>query len=173
MSALYWLSFGVFWSIALWTDMKYRKIPNWLTGAFAVSGLLMHVVLFSWEGIPAAASGMLIGLAITLPFYLCRAVGAGDVKLFMAAGAWTGAWYALLLWCYTILLAGCIGIIWLLWEERRSRRLRECGMRLLLLAGTRDRTWLYGWSRRPPVKMPLMLAAAPGAVLLFWLHPIS
>lgn len=167
---MYWIGFSLFWLAALWTDVKERKIPNGLTGSFAVVGIGLHGVRVGWEGIPAAFIGMGIGLAITLPFYLCRVVGAGDVKLFLAAGAWTGAWHAVLLWGYTIMLAGCIGIVWLVWEERRTRRLRNGWLRLMLVLSTRDRYWLREHGAQPATKMPLMLAAAPGAVVFCIRH---
>ncbi len=170
MGMLIGAGFTLLWSLALWTDLKERKIPNWLTCGFAIAGVTLQVSSDGWTGLQSSCLGMGIGLAITLPFYLFRAVGAGDVKLFWAAGAWIGAWHAILLWGYTILLAGCIGIVWLIWEEHRTKRMRNWCLQLLLLVSTRDRAWLSGPSRQRVAKMPLMLAAAPGAVLLYLRH---
>jgi prepilin peptidase CpaA len=72
-------------------DVWRRRVPNALTLGFAVGGVAYAVV----SGGPRAAAWSLAGwgagCALLLPAYLLRGVGAGDVKLLAAFGAWLGA----------------------------------------------------------------------------------
>ena len=72
------------------TDLRSRRIPNWLTGGAATMALAYHL----WTGGPSALllslAGLLVGGAIFfLPFAL-GGLGGGDVKLLAALGAWAG-----------------------------------------------------------------------------------
>lgn len=72
-------------------DFRTRRIPNRLTGIMAVLGLLWSVGLNPVvPGALQGAGGLLTGLVCWLPFYALGWLGAGDVKLFAAAGAWLG-----------------------------------------------------------------------------------
>ena len=73
--------------IAGWTDLKSRRIPNWLTvPAFAV-GVAANTVIGGWAGLKFSLLGALLGLGLLLPFVLVRSLGAGDWKLAGALGA--------------------------------------------------------------------------------------
>src|SRR4051812_41776207 len=77
--------------IAVWTDVRNRRIPNKLVFIGAGLGLLLNSVLPEGVGqISAqpgalgfwqAVSGLGLGLTIMLPLHALRALGAGDVKL--------------------------------------------------------------------------------------------
>jgi prepilin peptidase CpaA len=75
--------------IAVVTDLRERRIPNWLTG----SGVLIGLTLAAIEtgGFPTAALvGVVTALAIAFPLFALGGVGAGDVKLLAAVGAFVG-----------------------------------------------------------------------------------
>ncbi len=71
-------------------DWRFRRIPNWLTVLGAVLGIVVNTILFRWPGLKAAVLGMLLGLALLLPFVWVRSLGAGDWKLVGALGACLG-----------------------------------------------------------------------------------
>jgi prepilin peptidase CpaA len=71
-------------------DLKSARIPNWLTFTGAAAAILFHAVAPQGQGVGAALIGLLLGLAIFLPLFALRAMGAGDVKLLAALGAWIG-----------------------------------------------------------------------------------
>jgi prepilin peptidase CpaA len=80
-------------------DLRERRIPNWLTLGAAVAGVGYHVALAGPSGLLTAGAGWLVGVAIFfLPFAL-GGLGAGDIKLLAALGAWLGpqdvTWLAL------------------------------------------------------------------------------
>jgi prepilin peptidase CpaA len=72
------------------TDIRARRIPNWLTGSVALSGLMAHAVLPSGDGFLPSLAGLALGLLVYLPIYLLGGMGGGDVKLVAALGAWLG-----------------------------------------------------------------------------------
>lgn len=74
--------------VAAGWDIRTRRIPNMLVLMGAVAGLFYHA--FSGAGILHALEGLGVGLAIMLPLYLLRAMGAGDVKLVAMLGTWLG-----------------------------------------------------------------------------------
>jgi prepilin peptidase CpaA len=73
-------------------DCKSHRIPNVLVFGGAMFALVLNWFLPPMPGVGAvwALKGLLFGLALLLPFYLLRAMGAGDVKLMGMVGAFVG-----------------------------------------------------------------------------------
>jgi prepilin peptidase CpaA len=78
--------------VAAVIDCRTFRIPNWLTLAGALAGLLSSTINTGrpLDGFLWALAGMGVGLLIMLPFYALRVMGAGDVKLIAAIGAFLG-----------------------------------------------------------------------------------
>jgi prepilin peptidase CpaA len=96
--------------IACVTDLRSRRIPNVLTLGGAAAALLFHAVTAGGAGIGVAASGWLVGTAVFFPFFLLRGMGAGDVKLMAAIGAWLGPAEALEVAIYASLVGGVLAL---------------------------------------------------------------
>jgi prepilin peptidase CpaA len=96
--------------VACVTDVRLRKVPNWLTGAAVAAGLLAHSFAPGGQGLAGAALGVVVGLAVFFPFFALGGMGGGDVKLMAALGAWVGAstivWTAL----YGAVAGGVLGL---------------------------------------------------------------
>ena len=102
-------------------DLRTRRIPNTLVAVGIALGLFFliaarmggdHVVnSVGTTGIVSALLGGLTGLALFLPFYALRTMGAGDVKLLAMIGVWLGpqhvAWAAL----WTLLAGGALALL--------------------------------------------------------------
>ena len=80
-------------------DLRTRRIPNLLTFGAAFAGLCVHTYVGGWTALGVAAAGCLAGAALFFPFFALGGMGAGDVKLLGAIGAWVGpaavVWVAL------------------------------------------------------------------------------
>lgn len=66
-------------------DLRCRRIPNWLTFTILAAGLTRAGFA---GGLPEGMVGVTVGFLLILPLYLLGAIGAGDVKLMAAVGAW-------------------------------------------------------------------------------------
>ena len=112
-------------------DLRTRRVPNPLTMGLAAIGLLYAAVGIGGLSIGASLGGLALGLALMLPGHLLGATGAGDVKLFAAAGAFVGPSHILTAFLYTALAGGVIAIVISL--SRRSLR-QTVGDTALLIA---------------------------------------
>ncbi|MFZ0589642.1 MAG: A24 family peptidase [Bryobacteraceae bacterium] len=71
-------------------DFRSRRIPNWLTVTGVLLGFAANALIAQLAGLGIAALGLVLAMAVYLPLYLLRAMGAGDVKLMAAVGALVG-----------------------------------------------------------------------------------
>ena len=97
-------------AIACVTDVRTRKIPNVLTFGTTLAALLVHLVTGGAHGAATALGGWLLGTALFLPFFLLRGMGAGDVKLLAALGAWLGPRDVVWLGIYSSILGGALAV---------------------------------------------------------------
>ncbi len=112
-------------SVAAVVDVWSRRIPNWLTfGAFGL-GIIVNVLLHGIDGLVLSVAGAALGIAILLPFYALRAIGAGDVKLLGAIGALVGPQLLVSIALYAALAGGAISIAILMVRGRLSIALDE------------------------------------------------
>ena len=76
-------------SIAAVTDIRSRRIPNWLTYSAILLGVGYHTIVNGPQGFFFGAGGLFLGLALLIVFYLAGGMGAGDVKLWVrSAPCW-------------------------------------------------------------------------------------
>ena len=96
-SALVSVAVLTFASVAVFTDVRSRKIPNWLTVSSFAFALVAHSILGGWGGLMSSLCGFATGFGILLTLFLIGGGGGGDVKLMGAVGAWVGGWPTLLI----------------------------------------------------------------------------
>jgi prepilin peptidase CpaA len=82
--------------LAAVVDVRTRRIPNLLTFGAAAVAFAWHLWSGGPSGLMTAALGWCCGVALFFPFFALGGMGAGDVKLLAALGAWLGP--ALVLW---------------------------------------------------------------------------
>ena len=96
--------------VACMTDLKSGRIPNLLTFGAAVAALFFHAITGRGEGLLLASGGWAVGVAVFfLPFAL-GGMGAGDVKLLGALGAWLGPTDAVWLALYSGIAGGVVAL---------------------------------------------------------------
>jgi prepilin peptidase CpaA len=81
-------------------DVRFRRIPNWLSVAGVVAGAALNAFIGPPAGgVLFALKGLGLGFALYFLLYLLHAMGAGDVKLMAAVGALVGwqNWVAIFL----------------------------------------------------------------------------
>ena len=97
--------------VAAWIDGKQLKVPNWLTFPFIISGWIYSVAYFGWEGIGLSLLGTVIGLALLLPAYAIGGMGAGDVKMMAAVGAWIYVVDTVYAFCVSVIVGAIIAVV--------------------------------------------------------------
>ena len=91
-------------------DLRTRRVPNPLTATLAALGLAFAACGISGITIGGALTGLALGFALMLPGYLFGATGAGDVKLFAAAGALMGPAPIIIAFIYTAIAGGAMAL---------------------------------------------------------------
>ncbi len=106
-------------------DHRQRRIPNALSLVGMGAGLLVGLYFGGITGLSHSFLGLLAGGGIFLPFYMIRAMGAGDVKLMAAAGSFLGPWHTLLASIAVALLGGVFAALAAFRQGRLGPALRD------------------------------------------------
>lgn len=89
-AAVEWTAIGGLAAAAAVCDLRTGRVPNALTFAAAAAGLVASVMSRGPGGVPISLLGCAVGLLLFLPMFALGGMGAGDVKLLAAFGAWLG-----------------------------------------------------------------------------------
>ena len=150
--------------VAVRSDLDAHRIPNPLVAWGALAALAASMAP-GGIGLAPALAGLFLGLLALLPLYALRALGAGDVKLMAAVGAFVGP-QALPLTLLATFIAGGVMTVVVTLHRGTARR---------LMRNVRDmfcNAWWRLACREMPVlepapvsagKMPYALAIAAGA----------
>ena len=92
-------------------DYRFRRVPNWLTFSGVLIGIGLNAFLYETPGLWLGLNGVGLALLIYFPLFVLRGMGAGDVKLMAAVGAFVGPinWIGILL--LTAVFGGIAAIV--------------------------------------------------------------
>jgi len=152
-------------AFAAWTDLRWRRIPNWLTVPALLIGVIANTVLAGWSGLKASLLGAALGLALLLPFVLLRSLGAGDWKLAGALGAFTGPGRLVDLLLASILVAGVMAVVLVIYKGRTRQTVRNIGHILVSLVTFRLPGTQVSLDNPDSLKIPYGVALAFTVVL--------
>ena len=152
-------------------DLRTRRIPNWLTFGGAAAGFVFHLVTGGMSGLEGSAAGWALGIALLLTPYWLGGMGAGDVKLVGALGAWLGPVDTFWLGMYTGISGAVAALVVSAWHGYLSAALSNVW---LLLAHWR----VNGLRPVPELTLetsrgPRLAYAVPilvGTVVMLWLR---
>lgn len=132
------------WAAAIaWIDLRQHRIPNILTLSACVVAMAVLVLRQSscvnapWLSAVQAAG---FALLVTLPGYLTRRLGAGDVKYLVAIGLLTSLHTTVLTFAVAALSGGTLALLWL-----KLPALMPCLPRAMQQPGST----LVGWLHTP------------------------
>jgi len=115
---------GLITAAAAATDIRWQKIPNYLTVPAAIAGLIFHIIrgflvpeAYGFGGaIGFALAGFAVGFALLLIPALLGGGGMGDIKLLAALGAWLGPLTILFAFGVSTMIAAVMAISVLIWS---------------------------------------------------------
>lgn len=158
-------------SVACVVDLRTRRIPNWLTLGAAAVALAFHLATGGVSGVERSVGGWSVGVALLIVSYALGGMGAGDVKLVGALGAWLGPGDTFWLAMYTGIAGAVVAVIVSAWRGYLRQALRNVW---LLLAHWR----VNGIRPLPELTLatahgPRLAYAVPilvGTVVMVWLR---
>ena len=114
--------------VATVTDLRSRRIPNWLTVSTVVLAFVLNALIAypsPVEGVWLAAKGFALAFALNLVVYMLHMTGAGDLKLLAAVGAMVGCSDFVGIFVLAALIGGVLAIILMLLKGRVRHLTRE------------------------------------------------
>lgn len=165
---IYYYILILFIAVAFYLDVRYQKIPNWLSVSGVVVGLVYHTYLNGFQGFKFSFLGMIVGTVILLLLYMFKGVGGGDVKLFSGIGAITGVHFTLYGMMYSIVFAGIIGVIILLFRREFTKRIIGAILNIFNSLFSRNMQELDTYKRKEAVRFPFMYAVLPGMLMTIY-----
>ena len=163
LSALFALTAGV-------TDLRWRRIPNWLTYPAAPLAIALHAIAGGWPEAKVSLEGFGIAFAVFLVFFLLRGLGGGDLKLAAALGAFVGVHHLADVIIAVLLINALLAIVLIIAKKRIWRTLRNIGRLIAaffrLHLPEKDLTI----DNPEAIKVPFGVAAAIGVLLYVGWH---
>ncbi len=144
-------------------DVRYRRIPNWLTVGGVLVGLAMNGFLYEgWSGLRFSLLGFAAAFGFYVVLYALHAMGAGDVKLMAAVGAMVGwrNWFGIFV--FSAVIGGLMAFILIV----RKKRFLKTFWNLGFILGQLKRGKAAYMSREElDVKSPKSVGLPHGAVI--------
>ena len=168
MALMAGLVFTTILVVAAVGDVRTRRIPNMLVAILAVAGIVYTVTRNPvLPGLSQSGGGLLAGLACWLPFYALGWLGAGDVKLYAAAGAWLGPARAAEGALVGALFGAVLSLIWMM----KSHGVKQTAETLGMAAATPEMLARSNGSGKRST-LPYGVAIAFGAIWAGWMPRI-
>jgi len=158
----------LFWagvlSAGLW-DLRARRVPNTLNGAFALVGLLVALGAGGFSGLLHGLLGIAAGFALILVPFALRLYRGGDAKLVMAMGAWLGPAGIGWTFLFGMVAGGILGVIMALMGGQAARREIRRTVEAAIVTATLPRV---DPDRPAHRHVPMALAFGAGALVALW-----
>jgi prepilin peptidase CpaA len=97
--------------IIIYYDVRYRRIPNAYVLATLISGITINAAFGGLRGAASSLGGCALAFILIFILHVFGAMGAGDVKLFSAIGAVTGAHLVIPTFLVVVLTGGLLALI--------------------------------------------------------------
>ena len=113
---------------AVYYDIRFRRIPNWLTLSALVAGIGYHAITGGFAGLGYSLLGLAAGFGCFFLFYILGGMGAGDVKLMAAMGSLLGPRDVLFAAAYTAIAGGVYALLLIIAKKENRKDLARYGI---------------------------------------------
>jgi prepilin peptidase CpaA len=158
---------------AIW-DIAKRRIPNVVTGAAAVGGLVVQLVdKGGWSALSGIGAAV-VSVALLYRPWAAGGLGGGDVKMAAAAAIWVGLGGMIQYALAVAAAGGVVALIMFVLSRKSVRQEIRTNLKLAALQQTlptveirkADKIGEIGLSGRPSVPYGLAIAAGAAFALL-------
>lgn len=157
---------------AIVSDLRWRTIPNWLTGSAILTGLGFHTVMNHFAGFVFSLEGAAVGLGTFVILYMCGWMGAGDVKLFAAVGSFLGPAQTISAAIVIALVGGLLALVVLGFHQGWQRTGVWLWSHVHAMVVTRSVQTLTPVQGAAP-KVPYAVAIGLGTIGAYWWNPLG
>lgn len=151
--------------LAVLIDAIKNRIPNWLTLGIACVGLIFQAWGESGNGFGTGLLGAAVGLICFLPLHVFGAMGAGDVKLLAAVGAFLGPVSIFVAALMTVMVGGIIALVFIAARGGLLPMIRRYNSMLMLLVAGQPQYIPPAPGEAAGLRFPYALAIACGTAL--------
>ena len=158
--------------MAVFFDLRYQKIPNWMTFPFILTGIASSWFFSGSSGLKFSLFGLITGFFLLFFFFLLGGMGAGDVKLLSAVGSLLGPRLVFYAFVWTALTGGILAVGLIIYKKAFRQTFFNIGSLL--------HAWLVGFGmnsisdftihNRSLIKLPYAVPIAIGTILAVWLR---
>ena len=156
-------------AVATFTDLRSRRIPNWLVLPFMAIGIAVSGWAHGWRGVEHSLGGLVLGGLLFGILAFMGGMGMGDVKLCAAIGAWIWSSQLVVALVLTGIAGGVMAVCWAAFGGFLGDLFRNTGS---LISGVKER----GLRPHPELvldnplarKMPYAPAIAIGTLVSFF-----
>jgi prepilin peptidase CpaA len=146
-------------------DLRYQKIPNWLTLSTFILGVVYHIYLQGVSGLLFSIEGASAGIALLIVPYLMGGMGAGDAKLMGAVGAMLGPKGIFVAFLLTALIGGVYAVGVLTFYGSVSQMLGRYGLLLKTFFLTRKIIYIPPSEQEKKPRLRYGVAIALGTIM--------
>jgi prepilin peptidase CpaA len=152
-------------------DIKYRRIPNFITFPAFLIGIIYHSYNFGFDGFCFSLLGAITGTSLLFIPYFFEKMGAGDAKLLGAVGSFFGFEGVLITFFFTALFGGIYALlIIILYKNKYHGFLTNFYYSCINFAVTRKIVSfedIEDVRQRPKLCYGLAIAAGTGTFMIF------
>lgn len=162
-------------SLSAFFDITARRIPNWLIGVGAASGLTISAFQ-GWQVFLQSLLGLVVGIAVLVLPFAMGWIGAGDVKFFGVTGALLGVLFLPRVFFYSAIVAGIIAVASLLSGKVRIFSFKQIWLDVKIAIMSIGNVLPEPVRNKVPHRdqsIPWGVAFAAGALIAYYIDPMG
>ncbi|MBN1622105.1 MAG: prepilin peptidase [Endomicrobiales bacterium] len=154
----------IFISVSVYTDLRYRKVFNFITMPALILGVGFNLMYSGNNGLRESFYGILAGFGFLFLFYLMGGIGAGDVKFMAVIGAIKGYKFVLMGGIYGAVAAGIAAVLIMISKGRLRETSKKVLLALFCFASSRAKESIR-FDEKDSVYMPYTVFLSIGMII--------